>query len=242
LRDERVLRAEIERSGRKLGKVCTTISAKTGEEAGRKAVAAFALGTDIVEFRLDLLEEPPSGAAQKLRSFFRKAIVTVRKSEEGGGFRGNEGERLELIGGLAALRPLFLDIELSTVRENPEWYGRLPRSPRKIVSWHDFAGTPTLPVMRRARVEAGSLGDVAKIVTMAKKKEDNLRVLRLYEEDPVDLIAFCMGAAGSASRLASLQLGSPVVYASLPNEPVAPGQLSVSTLVGLKRLWEGRRR
>jgi 3-dehydroquinate dehydratase type I len=94
--------------------------------------------------------------------------------------------------------------------------------------------------LKRARAGADAIGDVSKIVTTAKKTEDNRRVLRLYEEDPEALIAFCMGGAGTASRLASLQLGSPVTYASLPNEPVAPGQLSVTTVVGLKMLWERR--
>ncbi len=37
--------------------------------------------------------------------------------------------------------------------------------------------------------------------------------------------------------MASIRARQPVVYASLPGEPVAPGQLSVETVVGLKRLW-----
>ena len=65
-----------------------------------------------------------------------------------------------------------------------------------------------------------------------------MTVLRLYEEEPEKLIAFCMGPMASFSRLVGLPLGSPIVYASLPNEPVAPGQLSVTTVKRLKRMWE----
>lgn len=240
MKGDRALRPERGAVGDKLGKVCTTIAAKTSEEMGRKATAAFALGTDLVEFRADILEEPRSVTAEGLRRFARKAIVTVRRKEEGGSFKGSEAERLDLISELSGLRPLYLDVELSTAVENPDWYWKLRSGSRKIVSWHDFVGTPALSVLKRARAGASAVGDVAKIVTTAKKTEDNRRVLRLYEEHPEALIAFCMGEAGTASRLASLQLGSPVTYASLPNEPVAPGQLSVTTVVGLKTLWERR--
>ena len=49
-----------------------------------------------------------------------------------------------------------------------------------------------------------------------------------------------MGPDGTASRILSLQLGSPVVYASLPGEPVAPGQLSVVTVKTLKTMMMAR--
>ena len=88
------------------------------------------------------------------------------------------------------------------------------------------------------RKRARKFGETVKIVTTAKAPEDIISVLELYRRDPRNLIAFCMGADGVASRVASLQFGSPVVYASLPNEPVAPGQLPVQLVVALKRLAE----
>ncbi|MDG6926274.1 MAG: type I 3-dehydroquinate dehydratase [Nitrososphaerota archaeon] len=223
---------------KKLGQVCTTISARTAVEMVDKAQAAFDLGSDLVEFRVDLAQDSLGEMAERMLRFARKSIITVRCREEGGKFRGSEAERLEAISELTRLRPAYLDIELSTAREHPLWYAGLPRSLRKIVSWHDFAGTPSLRVLRQKRAEARELGQVTKIVTTAKGKADNLRVLKLYEDDPQSLIAFCMGSQGSASRLASLRLGAPVVYASLPGEPVAPGQLSVTTVTGMKRLLE----
>ena len=76
------------------------------------------------------------------------------------------------------------------------------------------------------------------MVTSARAAEDNIPVLELYRSDPTNLIAFCMGADGVSSRVASLHFGSPVVYASLPGEPVAPGQLPVQVVVALKRIAE----
>lgn len=151
---------------------------------------------------------------------------------------GTEERRLRAISELAEVGPVYLDVELSTANENPGWFAALPEGPRKIVSWHDFKTTPSSAVLERKRAAAAVLGDVAKVVTTSRSERDNLRVLGLYEEDPTSLIAFCMGERGTVSRIEGFRLGSPVVYASLPGEPVAPGQLSVETVAGMKRLWE----
>jgi 3-dehydroquinate dehydratase type I len=206
-----------------------------------KAASAFAMGTDLVEFRLDLLQRPSLDAAGELAHLARKSVFTLRPKDEGGGFKGSQRERLALISGLSELRPLYIDIELRAAESNAGWLGGLPRTSHKIVSWHDLAETPVFSVMKQVRDRAGSLGDIAKIVTMARTGEDNLRVLRLHEEDPRNLIAFCMGEAGIVSRLVSLQMGAPIIYASLPNEPVAPGQLSVTAVTRLKKMWEAGR-
>src|SRR4029077_16628327 len=133
-----------------------------------KAAAAFALGTDLVELRLDLLQRPTAVVPEGLADLARRSVITVRRKEEGGGCRGEEAKRLALISELAELRPLYIDVELSTAEESPDWFRGLPKTSLKIVSWHDFAETPALSIMKRARDKAGSMGDVAKIVTNAK--------------------------------------------------------------------------
>ena len=222
-----------------LGAVCTTVAAKTSEQLAEKAATAFSLGTDLVEFRVDLLAEiDPPRLARELARLARKSVLTARRSDEGGGFIGGERERLALIADLADLHPRFLDIELSTVTENPRWFRGLPEGTRKIISWHDFSGTPTISSLKAVRGRARRFAETVKIVTTAKTAEDSISILELYRREPRNLIAFCMGVDGVASRVASLQFGSPVVYASLPDEPVAPGQLPVQVVVALKRIAE----
>jgi 3-dehydroquinate dehydratase I len=232
---------------RELGKICTTIAAETCEGMATKATAAFSLGTDIVEFRIDKLPKKtsPATVGRRLGRFAARAVVTVRSKDEGGGFWGNEDERLVIISELAArMRPAFMDIELATAKRHGSWFKRLTsasaRPEKVIVSWHDFSGTPEFDVLRETRKEAREYGDIVKIVTMAKTAEDNLKLLMLYQESARGLIAFCMGPEGTASRVLSLQLGSPVVYASLPGEPVAPGQLSVVTVKSLKDMMSSK--
>ena len=58
----------------------------------------------------------------------------------------------------------------------------------------------------------------------------------LYQEEADDLVAFCMGQDGMASRRLSLQLGVPRGLRLPPGEPVAPGQLSVVTVRAVKQM------
>ena len=217
-------------------RLCTSIVAETPAEMARKAALAFALGTDYVEFRVDKLSKPTARIAGALSRFARRCVVTVRSEREGGSFQGEEDDRLELISKLARMRPAYLDVELSTVRENGGWWESLPGGSKRVVSWHDFSSTPGLRALKGLRDEALRVGDVAKLVSTATEAEDNLTMLSLCEEDPGRVIAFCMGGLGAVSRVLSLRVGSPLVYASLPNEAAAPGQLSITTMKRLRRL------
>ncbi len=74
------------------------------------------------------------------------------------------------------------------------------------------------------------------MVTTATKLEDNVSALRLCEENPGKVTAFCMGEEGASSRLLSMFMQAPIAYAALPNDAVAPGQLSISTMIEFRGL------
>ena len=113
-----------------------------------------------------------------------------------------------------------------------------------IRSYHDFEGTASVDALRTLVVKCHYHGaDMVKVATMASSQEDAERVLSLYEwcggmqgtdmENLADggLIAFCMGEAGSESRLECLRRGAPFTYVALDgDEAVAPGQWSMSEM------------
>lgn len=205
----------------------------------KKASLALSLGSDLVELRIDTLRgraSPSSDVTTELRPFGKKAIITVRARREGGGFYGDEAERLKLIASLAAdIGPEFVDVELATVKNSPKWTSSLPEKVKLIVSWHDFAGTPLdSTLLHGIRDEALRLGSIAKIVTTAGSFDDNLRSLELLEGKRGKVVAFCMGNVGTVSRVISMHLGAPLAYASLPDEAIAPGQLSITTMLRLR--------
>ncbi len=218
-------------------RLCTSVGAGSVGQLARKATLALSLGTDLVELRIDKLTGDPSGDLEtKLSSLSERAIITVRSRREGGSFSGSEAERLELISRLAKMGPAFVDIELATAKENRIWVEAMPRRVRRIVSWHDFEGTPDLARLRTVSKEALGHGSIAKVVTTATSVDDNTRTLALCEEKPGKVISFCMGELGTVSRVTSMRLGAPIAYASLPGEAVAPGQLSISTMQTLRRM------
>ncbi len=202
----------------------------------RKASVALSAGSELVEFRVDRLEggNALNDIMRTLSPFARKAILTVRSSQEGGGFKGSESARLELISRLAELRPAYIDIELTAAKENKSWLESLPRRTRTIISWHNFSRTPDQPQLEAICEEGLGIGTLAKIVTTATKVEDNIATLALCKRGGGRVIAFCMGDLGTLSRVLSMRMGAPIVYASLPNEAVAPGQISVSTMTKLR--------
>jgi 3-dehydroquinate dehydratase type I len=219
-------------------RLCTSVGADSPQELERKASLAFSLGSDLVELRIDRLTEGISAREleAELAAYAERAIITVRSSREGGGFHGGEARRLDLISRLADLRPAYLDIELTTAKENKRWLKSLPEDVERIVSWHDFEGTPALRALRSTCQEEMRCGTLAKVVTTAKSVDDNLKALTLCAEEPRKVISFCMGELGTVSRVVSMLMGAPIAYASIPEEAVAPGQLSISTMRKLRSM------
>jgi 3-dehydroquinate dehydratase-1 len=203
----------------------------------KKARLALSLGSDFVELRIDHLRQPSESRIMKhLSPLFERAVITVRSPAEGGAFRGSEEHRIELLTTLASQSPLFLDIELRTLKKNEGVLDSLD-APRTIVSWHSIDGTPSVSTLRKRAREALAHGGLVKIVTAARRFEDTIRLLSLYNlETSHRLIAFCFGEFGFASRIIALQLGCPLLYCSLPGEPLVEGQASIKTMKQLRKL------
>jgi len=218
--------------------LCASVGADTIRELAKKASLAFSLGSDLVELRIDGLagEGAPRELESALSRFATRAILTVRSRREGGSFRGGEEGRLRLISRLAEMRPAYVDVELGTAKANKKWADSLPKDVEKIVSWHDFERTPALKALRALREEELGHGSIAKVITTARGVEDNLTTLTLCQDKPGKVVSFCMGALGTVSRVVSMSLGAPLVYASLPGEPVAPGQLSIPVMQVLRSM------
>lgn len=190
-----------------------------------------------MEFRIDALRSPTFGEIKaKLPEFSERSILTVRPAVEGGGFRGKESDRLALIRALAELKPALFDVELRTLEANPDLAAeRLGRS--RIVSWHNQVKTPVRARLYSIMRRAAAFG-IPKVVTTANAAKDNLAILSLYDGSGSPPIAFCMGEHGIFSRVMAMERGSPITYASLPGEPTAPGQFTLSHALAIRRRLE----
>jgi 3-dehydroquinate dehydratase type I len=223
-----------------VGKICIPIVEKTAEEALRsiKEVNRWA---DIIELRVDHLRAVKLPLLLENRK--KPFIVTNRRKDEGGQYRGEERERLGVLQEALDLGADYIDVEFAVERAFLERLLRDKRGAQVILSFHDFRGTPSIKELQKLfgqMIQSGA--DVIKIVPFARSWEDNLSVLSLIpfaKERRQKIVAFCMGEKGRISRILSPFFGAAWTYASIDRTRVsAPGQMTVREL---KDTWEKMR-
>jgi 3-dehydroquinate dehydratase type I len=223
--------------GENVGKVCIPIVETTVERA-LVAIKEAEQRADLIELRADYLKRV------ELAPFFgdrqKPFIVTHRRKEEGGKYKGEERKRLNLLREATDLGADYVDVELAAERSFLQGLIRNKRETQVILSFHDFRRTPSHKELQRLfdrMVRPGA--DVIKIVSFARSWEDNLTILSLIpfaKTRKQEIVAFCMGEKGKLSRIFSPCLGAAWTYASLnKNRPSAPGQLTAREL---KDIWE----
>jgi len=196
---------------------------------------------DLIELRVDYLRNAGLGLLFQNRK--KPFIVTHRRKEEGGRYRGDERKRLGVLQEAIDLGTDYVDVELATERSWLQGLIRNKRSTRIILSFHDFRKTPPQKELQGLLDQmVGLEADVVKIVSFARSWEDNLNILSLLpfaKERKQKIVAFCMGEKGKISRIFSPFLGAAWTYASLnQSKTSAPGQL---TAQALKDIWKKMR-
>ena len=222
-------------------KLCISVSGDSVGQLSEKAKIAREYNPDLVELRLDYITGINHEKILKVKRLLNgNEILTLRAKSEGGRFKMPESKRIDLIrNSILALKPRFVDIEILAMLEYHELLPDIEKSKTSLIaSYHDLQGNKSAAkleaIMAKAPLESRSLFAI-KIVSEAKKMKDNEKVLGLYSskilaDRSLKLVAFCTGEKGVASRVSCLQAGSPYTYASLPNEPLAPGQLDIESM------------
>jgi 3-dehydroquinate dehydratase type I len=219
-----------------MGKLCIPIVETTVEKA-LIAIKKVNRWADLIELRVDYLKRV--NLAPLLENRQKPLIVTHRRKEEGGKYKGDERKRLSVLQEAIDLGSDYIDIELATERSLLQGLIRNKGGTQVILSFHDFQRTPSLKELQRLCGKMIQLGaDVVKIVSFARAWEDNLTILSLIpyaRERRQRIVAFCMGEKGKLSRVFSPFLGAAWVYASLNRTRAsAPGQLTVGEM---KEIW-----
>jgi len=184
---------------------------------------------DLFEVRIDLIGNGWQELAQQLK---KPWIACNRKVAEGGSWQGSEAKRVAELLTAVDLKADMVDIELGTEKLK-EVVPLIKKRSQCLMSFHDLAGTPSSGRMReivQGQLEAGA--DIGKVVTTARKFEDNLAVLQLIADFPrARVVSFAMGPLGFASRILCPLVGGDFVYASIEaGKESASGQLTVKNL------------
>jgi 3-dehydroquinate dehydratase type I len=216
--------------------ICIPIMARTTASALREMSRCWGLA-ELVELRIDQMAEI---RLENLMSEKRgRVLVTNRRSEEGGGFSGPEAERIRLLRDAVALGADYVDVEVNSASRQIRGLRKEVEMRRGgaqlIVSHHDRDGTPSARALRKTLAACESAGaHIVKIVTQAHSVEDNLRVLDLIPFARArggEIIAFCMGEMGRASRAIAPLLGSRISFATREKgRESAPGQFTLEEM------------
>ncbi len=205
--------------------ICVPIIEKNSESVLQSAKKAIALGADMLEFRIDALEEPDADEVQKLIvDINHPVIATNRTRNEGGFFNGTEDERTSILIKAAKYADI-VDIELQT---DEKLRGEVIKASKfTIVSYHDFKKTPSFEELLDVVKKEKKIGDIAKFAVMPNSTKDTLTVLKVLSEVQ-NTIGIAMGDIGKYTRVVAPIFGSPITFASVGNGS-APGQLDIKT-------------
>jgi 3-dehydroquinate dehydratase/shikimate dehydrogenase len=172
---------------------------------------------DLVELRVDTVEDPSAAAALEGRR--TPVIFTCRASWEGGHFKGSEEERRRLLSDAQRLGAEYVDVEWKA--DFHELF-EARRGQGIVASMHDFQGVPSDLTERAAAMRATG-AEVIKLSVTARRLSDTLALLPLNDKREGAVVLLAMGDAGIASRVLAARFGSAWTYAG---EGVAPGQVS----------------
>ena len=223
--------------------VCLSVGDVT---ASQSLLPKVVVGSDAVELRVDLLEDPSHAEVPSLDfvanqiailrgSISLPIIFTIRTQGQGGKFpNAAHDEALALY--MLALRMgiEFLDLEIQFPDELLQSISGARRRTKIIASHHDPKGLSSwsngswVPYYSRAIL----YGDVIKLVGVAQEQEDNLKLSQFKswakEAHDTPVIAINMGREGQLSRIQNSFL-TPVSHPALPFKS-APGQLSAAEI------------
>lgn len=186
-------------------------------------------GAPLVELRLDWLRNLPD-LTRLLKERPTPVILTCRRPQDGGRWRGNEEQRQMLLRQAIVQGVEYVDLEADVAGSIPR-FGKTQR----IVSHHDFAETPDNLEEIHKRLQKLD-PDIIKIVTMARTPSDNVRMLKLVAESEQPTVGFCMGDLGLTSRVLCGKYGSPFTYTTFSSErEMAPGQITFEEMRDLYR-------
>lgn len=215
----------------------TPMRCLTGSEASTEALARrLERASDLHEVRLDLLDRVDGDTFDLLRRHAPKLVVTCRAAVEGGGFRGSEPERLDVLRRAARTGVAWLDLELFLFEQGA--VARLDLQevtdpPRLLASYHDFEGGAGRPEHHARRFD-GCPADLAKLAVAVGGPQD-LLALRELEFGCEQRVVIGMGMPGVWSRLRPADFGSSWTYLTTTSgRSTAPGQLTSDDALAMR--------
>jgi 3-dehydroquinate dehydratase/shikimate dehydrogenase len=168
-------------------------------------------GARMIELRLDFLAKAPD-FKRLLANKPCPLVVTVRRPEDGGRWKGTEDERRILLRQAIVAGFDWVDLETDVANVIPRF-----KNVKRIISYHNLREVPA-DLEQIYHDMCAQDADIVKVAVCAQRPADNLRVLRLLHKPPKPTVAFCVGDLGFPSRILSGKFGAPFTYAAFNKE------------------------
>ena len=197
--------------------ICVTIGRGRHRSMLEEWKAAADAGAKLVELRLDCLRRDPD-LKRILAERPTPLVITIRRSADGGLWRGSEEKRQRLLREAIVAGVDYVDLEGDIAKSIPR-FGKTQR----IVSHHDFQKVPD-DLDDLARTLRDAQADIVKIAATARNVSEAAGLLRLVRDSDVPTIGLAMGSAGGFTRVLGAKFGSPFTFAGFnPDRTFAPG-------------------
>lgn len=207
-------------------KICVSILPKTIPEAFGLIEKAEESNADLIEVRLDQLEN--LGKMANLAAHGKAPKIATDKSSR------PQTEQSKMLLSAAKHGFEYVDVDISTENLEALVMELKALGAKPVLSFHRINGSFSLSELKNVLEKQISSGaDVCKIVTTAMRIEDNLTILNFTSEASTrtKLVCFCMGEIGKISRLLSPLFGGFFTFASLEKGgETAPGQMTIQEM------------
>lgn len=218
------------------GKICISLCANTASELAEKIERAAPLA-EVIEVRFDCAAPEQLNRSVAVALAAKADILATFRPQKEGGFRNiSDEERNEFWNAGNELGFWGADFEedlIKVTRDAP--------CGNRIVSFHDFSGTPSELEATYERLAATG-ANIIKIAVQVNQITDAIPLWKLLERPRAEnkqLVPIAMGEPGKWTRILGLAHGSPLAYASLePTSGTAPGQITAADLIDVYRVKE----
>ncbi len=189
---------------------------------------------DIVELRLDMLEDPLEIHPSAIREMFSvPIIITFRRCIDGGNFGGSEKYRNSVLNEFAKIKFDYIDLEIDTNFTEVESQAH-SLGIQIIRSYHNFKNVPA-NLESIIRSLSSRSGEIPKAAVFPVNSMDALKLFTVTDsiKDIKQKIIIGMGEYGIPSRILYKKLGSMLSFCSIKDKSAAPGQLSPEEMIYL---------
>ncbi|GIX04406.1 MAG: hypothetical protein KatS3mg114_0275 [Planctomycetaceae bacterium] len=180
---------------------------------------------DLVEVCLDRLHKEPD-FKDLLEGCTKPVLISCRRPEEGGHFKGSEEDRLQLLRLAILANPAYVEMDVETARKIPR-FGKVQR----VVSFINLNG-PLGDIEQMFDEAVAVKADVIKCTWPTQTLEAAWPLLAVVSQKrSLPVVGLGLGRCGLTFSLLGRKYGSPWIYAALEKGMEAfPGQPTVGEL------------